>query len=507
MRRRFAVQAAANVTSVVTNAAFGVGSTLVVSRALDRTAFSVWVLVISIAAYVTIVEGGIAGAVVRQVAASPEAGSRVRIVRGAVCMLLGVAAPALLGLVLAARPTSWLLAGVPDSVRSDACVALLLVGGANVLSLPAAAFRGLFAGIGKPWTPATINALTKAGAAAALIALHEGIDLFQAASIIGSGTLASAVVLTLAAMRELGPGVAAIGRVRREDLSALRAETATLLFWSVALLAIGGLDSLVVSHFDFERVGAFGVAAQLVALVIAVYASGLTPLLPAAAHISSGTPEADRQDLLLRGTRLGMGALAAACGALFVVGPVAMELVYGQQLAGEATPLLRALLAAVVVRQVPAVLALVRVGTGDHRTVRAAPAAEAAANLAASITFAWMFGAVGVALGTLVGGMVAIGAHSRWTLGASGVHGVTRRTWLMSAVRASWPPILAAALGSLLSDRYRVLLPVALAAIAFAWCSTLDAAERTSLGSALRRATTMPAGRARRAAPAAVRHK
>ena len=442
MSARFAKQAAANLVTVGVNATFAILSTLLLTRRFDHSEFSLWVFVVGVAGYIGLVEGGLFGAVVRRVASSLGHREAQLVGVRAALLMLGAVAIAVGGLIpLVARPGSWLFSSAPSELRREAATALALVALASVLALPSAAFRGFYAGAGRAWTPAWINLIIKGTAVAALFLTRSHLSLGGAAVIVGGGTITAAAVTSAAAIRELGPRVLCIWKVRRTDLVGLRGDTATFLWWSIAMLLISGLDGLIVNRFDFERVGAYGLASQFVALLIAAFSASVSPLLPVASARALVSDDRERTaSTLIEGTRLSIGTLTAAAGGMWVAGPWIMHLFYGEVLAVEAKGLLRLLIAGVVVRQIPAVLGLLQVATGDHRSVRVAPLAEGLSNILASVGLASVFGAAGVALGTLVGGVVALATHARFTFGSARALDVAPRDWLRSAWSGAWAP-------------------------------------------------------------------
>ncbi len=482
MSTRFARQAAANLVTVGVNASFAILSTLLLTRRFEHSEFSLWVFVVGVAGYIGLIEGGLFGAVVRRVAASSELGdAQLRSVRAALLLLGGFAIAAGGLVLLVARPGSWLFSSAPSVLRGEAAAALTVVALGSVLALPTAAFRGFFAGAGRAWTPAWINLIVKSAAIATLFVSRSHLSLRGAASVIAGGTISAAALISVAAIRELGPRVLCVWQTTRRDLAELRGDTATFLWWSIAMLLISGLDGLIVSRFDFERVGAYGLAAQFVALLIAAFSAAVSPLLPAASARATidGVRERTAQTLL-EGTRLSIGSLTAAGGVLCLAGPATMRLFYGDLLAAEATGLLRLLVVGVIVRQIPAVLGLLQVANGDHRSVRVAPLAEGLSNVTASIGLAALLGAKGVALGTIVGGMVAVATHARCTFGSAKALDVAPRVWLRSAWSGAWAPAAITCVSAAASDRYRVLVPFALIATVGMWWSRLQPNERRS---------------------------
>ena len=69
-----------------------------------------------------------------------------------------------------------------------------------------------------------------------------------------------------------------------------------------------------------------------------------------------------------------------------------------------------------VIRLIGAPYALVMVAAGQHRYVKVSPLSEGIANFIASIALGYVFGAVGVAWGTLVGSVVGVASHLMYSM-------------------------------------------------------------------------------------------
>jgi O-antigen/teichoic acid export membrane protein len=83
----------------------------------------------------------------------------------------------------------------------------------------------------------------------------------------------------------------------------------------------------------------------------------------------------------------------------------------GADYAQHATLILQVLVIANVIRLCALPYSTLLLGTGQQNKVIASPLAEGITNLVASVIGAYLFGAIGVALGTLIGAFVSVGLH------------------------------------------------------------------------------------------------
>ena len=115
--------------------------------------------------------------------------------------------------------------------------------------------------------------------------------------------------------------------------------------------------------------------------------------------------------LLTLSTRYGMLILLAMGLPLITVGGSILRLWVGKDYALHSLLIMQVLVVANVVRLSALPYATLLLGTNQQRKVILSPLAEGITNLVASVLGAYLLGAVGVAIGTLIGSFVGVGLH------------------------------------------------------------------------------------------------
>ena len=181
--------------------------------------------------------------------------------------------------------------------------------------------------------------------------------------------------------------------------------------WLLGGLLVSGLDTTIVGVVDFDSLGYFGVATTLTLFLIQFQGAVMSALLPAAAMLHARDDRDRLGDLLVQGTRYGLVLLLLVGLPLIVAAEPLLELWVGAHYAPHTAPILQVLVGANIIRLVGLPYATLVVGTNQQHLVTRAPITEGVVNLLVSIWAGRMFGAIGVAIGTLVGAFFSIGFH------------------------------------------------------------------------------------------------
>lgn len=394
---------------------FGSGLVMLVAtpfllHRLGDDAYSVWVIVIQVTTYVSMLEVGIGDAIVRFVAPhaerhriSDEASSVMR--AGLVVETLFAVLGALLaGLLSALVPV--IFRKIPDADVHVAQVGFLIIGVAASLHLFVAPLGGYFNAVQRNMRPAVAMLVVRIFATVGVVVASSH-GLRAAATTMAIGLVANLVgqaVLFRIDFRSFR----LVGPIDRGLVRAVLSHCSTMMIWSAAGFMVSGLDTSVVGAFDFGRVGPYAIATSATTLVFGVHSALISAFVPDIARRHAAGDPGGVTNTVMTAASFANLYLLLACAAVAAYGRVALRLWVGEPTARHVYPLFVALVVAKTVGAVMSPYVAGLIGTGDHRRVRVTPLVEGATNLVASIVLTWQLGAVGAALGTLVG--CAIGA-------------------------------------------------------------------------------------------------
>jgi O-antigen/teichoic acid export membrane protein len=184
-----------------------------------------------------------------------------------------------------------------------------------------------------------------------------------------------------------------------------------LSLWMVAGLMVSGLDILIVGHYDYQHTGFYAIASSVTNFMITIIGSIFGPLLPAVSSLQAGSTPNRIGGLLSRATRY-CALLLCLMGLPLVFGAYPLlSLWVGHNYAARSALYLEVLVLGNVIRQLTYPYALVVVATGRQHLATIAAITEAVVNVIVSVVLVQRIGAIGVALGTLVGAFVSLGMH------------------------------------------------------------------------------------------------
>ena len=189
-----------------------------------------------------------------------------------------------------------------------------------------------------------------------------------------------------------------------------------LALWSVGTFCVSGLDVTLVGHYSFNEAGYYAVATLPSNLLILIMSAVVGPLMPAASALSTERSRFEMGNILYRATRYSSILLFAAGLPLLVGSYPILRWWVGPDYAAHSVTFMRILILGNLVRNLCLPYATMVVATGKQRFATVATLAEAIVNLASSIYLARHVGAIGVAIGTLLGAGVSVGLHFVWSM-------------------------------------------------------------------------------------------
>lgn len=401
----------------------------VVVRHFGTDLYGTWYLAFQVAAYVLLLDLG------SQWVVTKVASSRSRDAGAARLTTAAMAAQAGLAVAVIGLATAWAALTAQD----DLAPLVLILGAAAASSLLASTVRAWFVGLQQAHLPALWLVGAKLGAVAGLgFGLAVGAGLVTLTLAVALPQLVVNAGLLLWSRRSPSPWA----RPDREAFARLYRSTQPLALWTVCGVIVAGVDIFVVRAVDPSEVGRYAIALPLLAIPIGVVTATISAWMPRLAAAEAIGPEGGREPALAA-TAVMVGALAVGAVAFVALAGDVVRVWAGGD-GGSAAAYLRLLYVATALRFVflPwSVLVLVR---GEQRAITPAPVAEALVNLVASVLLGLWLGALGVALGTLAGSMVAAGLYLGWAVPRTAGSGVTT-PGLLQAARSAWAPVAAAA--------------------------------------------------------------
>jgi O-antigen/teichoic acid export membrane protein len=382
---------------------------------LPTETYSTWALVLQLTVYLGLLDFGIQTAVARFVAHADELDdSRQRdgIASTAFVILTYASALGFLGVALLAWQFPHIFSAMPTSLHGQARVALVLMGGSFALGLPVSVVSAIFVGQQRNKIPVSIlivNKVVMAGLTIFVVLRHGGLAAMGAAVSFANILSYGAAYF---AWRAWAPEVKIrLNLASKSCAKQIVSYCAALGVWYLAMMMISGLDLAIVGMFDYVAVAYYAVAITLTNFVVQTQNTIFAAVLPASAVLNARSDSKKLGALLLSSTRYGMLMLLAVALPLVLAGKLILTVWVGRDYALHATLIMQILVVANVVRLSFLPYATLLLGMGEQGKVVMSPIAEGVTNLAASLFGAWKFGAIGVAVGTLIGSFVSIGVH------------------------------------------------------------------------------------------------
>lgn len=405
--------AASNVLRLLFTFLFGVVLPRVLVGELSRDEYSAWVLILQLSSYVGLLDIGLQTVVAKFVAEHHSTGDRDsnhRIVSTAFTLLACTAAVGGIAALVLAWQVPHLFGDMPPALYPQMQVGLLAVGLSSAFSLPFGVFLSVFTGLQSYLFPTVIGLGSRALSAGVLIAL----------TLMGGGLAELAVVLAVlnvltAAAQYLGWRRFARAQVDFTFFFMTAAAATRLLksgsviaVWSIGALLVSGLDTVIVGHFDYRNTGYYALAASGANFMLLVVNSVFSPLMPAVSAAQATRTPSEIGSLMIRASRYYTLVLCAVGLPLLVLSLPLLTIWVGSGYAGQTDVFLRLLVIGTCVRLINYPYSLVVIATGRQALATAASVAEAIVNLGVSLWLVLSIGAVGVAIGTIVG--AALGA-------------------------------------------------------------------------------------------------
>jgi O-antigen/teichoic acid export membrane protein len=385
------------------------------TRTLSAEAYGAWALVLQFSACVGYFDFGLQTAVARFVAHSTESKdwNKRNSVASTASVMLGIAALlAMIAIFVSVFALPYVFQNVTPTVYVQMRIALLLVTGSIAIGLPISVLHGIFVGLQRAeFSAIVISGSRLASALAIVLAAMHGYGLSTLGLITAGanlGAYAASYALYRGKVTDIQIKFRLFSlRVGKELLSYCY----SLTMWSISMLLISGLDLTLVGIFDYSAVPYYAVASGLVIFLAGLQNAVFSALMPAAAALDARGDRVSLGRMLVSSTRYSTFLLLLTGIPLMLYGRSFLNLWVGPVYAEHAIWLLRTLVLANIIRLTVTPYAVILIGTGQQRLVTVSPLVEGTINLVASLIGAKLFGAIGVAVGTLIGAVFCVMAN------------------------------------------------------------------------------------------------
>ena len=390
------------------------------TRILDKDAYGTWLLILQLSTYVSFLDFGVQTAVGRFVAHCNELGDtkqRDSIISTSIAILSGAAVLAMVGISILAWQLPHLFKDMPASLHQDARLALLCVGGSLAESLPFSVFGAIFVGLQRYDVPAWIVGASKLlGGIFVVLVAQSSHSIVMMAVVMGIANLCTGLWQFVAYKKIAGYMVVSSRIVSKKAATEVMKYCSTLVIWSMGMILVTGLDTAIIGYFDYKSLAYYTLASSLTSFVIGIQNSIFTTILPNAAAIGARGDRAGLGKLLVSTTKYTIVILIVTSLPIIIGAKWILLLWVGENYAAQTTQLLQLLIIANSIRQIGAPFAIIAMAVGEQRVIILSPIIEGIVNVTASITLVSRIGVIGVAVGTIIGGVISVSLHFLYNL-------------------------------------------------------------------------------------------
>jgi O-antigen/teichoic acid export membrane protein len=384
-------------------------------RVLDKPTYGIWMLLLQVAGYVTLIDTGIQMAIARYVARAEslrDGDYMTRILSGSGVILITASFATILLTALASWRLNHLFHSIPPSISHSAQQALLVIGVSFALTLPFSTLAGFFAGLQKNEINAVAGSLGKfAGALGTAWAAYHHQGLLAMALWTGLGSFVQCSMYLFFWTRNAKPGLLRPSQVNGSMVRELLSFCSTIFVSQFCMLLISGLDMPIVVAFDFRSAAYYAVAITLSNFLSVPHGAIVSTVMPVAAGIGPNETAERIGQILQKATRFATAILCLTTLPLLLVMPLFLRIWVGQDYAQNTLNIAEILVVAQFIRLTMLPYATIGYAAGQLQRMLVAPISEAIVNVLFSLIAVRVIGAQGVAIGTLVGAVVSVTLH------------------------------------------------------------------------------------------------
>jgi O-antigen/teichoic acid export membrane protein len=383
---------------------------------LSAAEYSAWVLILQLGAYVGLLDLGLQIAIGKFVAEHDAAGDREashHVVSTSFTILSAAALIAVAGLLVLVAQVPALFRQMPPALLPEVRLGIFAVGLSTAFALPFGVFASIFTGLQKYTYPTVVAITGRVGSAAALIILlllHGG--LVQMALVMAAFNVATGVAQFIG-WRSYARERVAFSFLLFHRRSAVRLVKygSVLALWTLSMLLISGLDTVIVGHYDYKNTGFYAIATSATNVMLVLISSLFGPLLPALSSMQARSTPKHMGELCTRTTRYCVLVVCLLGLPLFFGAYPLLSLWVGHSYAAHSAVYVEVLVVGNAIRQLALPYVIAVVATGKQHLATISAVTEASVNIVLSIWLVQKFGAIGVAIGTVAGAIVSIAVH------------------------------------------------------------------------------------------------
>lgn len=505
--RKILQGSASNVARVVLSMAVALVLPPLLVHRMDPAEYGAWVLILQCSAYINLLDFGLQTAVAKFVSeydAVDDHAASSRILSSSVAILCISALLGALVIVLIAWRVPQLFHQMPPFLIGDVRMGILAIGLSTVVALPFGPFLAVFTGLQRYGFPTVLSMLSKllSSAALAVLLLMHG-KLAQLVWVVTAFNLATALGQFLGWKMYAGDRVDfGLRLASRTTAVRLVKYSGVLSIWVIAGLLISGLDVLIVGRYDYANTGYYGIASTATNFMMFVIGGLFSPLVPAVSSLQTQQTHHQIGKLTIEATRY-CALLLSLFGLPLVFGafPI-LRLWIGRGYATQSVLFLQVLILGNVIRQLGYPYSLAVIATGKQHLATIAALGEAVVNVCASLYLVQRVGAVGVAIGTLIGAVVSLGLHLTLSMrNTQSAIALSRRGFVMQGILR---PLLCIAPSLLLVPSWNrfAMLPWSIPYLSLWTAATLMIAWQVALTGTDRKRVSMTLSRLARLHPA-----
>jgi O-antigen/teichoic acid export membrane protein len=382
---------------------------------MPAAAYGVWMLLLQCGSYISFFDNSVQSAISRYVATADGLGDRpylARVLASAMILLAGAACLALVFVNVAATYFGRIFPYIPSELLPQAQRALLIIGSSLAIALPFTTLVGGFLGLQQNRIVTVSIILSKAVSSVGMIwtGYHNG-SIVQLACWFGIGIAVQPVFYITQWFRQrehlpLQPRQANVAFMRE-----FGSFYTLMAINTLASILISGLDLPVAARYDFASVGAYSLASIFANMLLIPQGAILSVAMPAIANITAKAKPEEMGRLLSKLARYSSLSLCGLTVGLVLGAPLFLRLWLGAILMPKVLVFALVLLLAQVLVMAAEPLQVVVLALGRQKNLLPAWTIAAITNLLFSILLARKFGALGVALGTVVGAFAGLAAQ------------------------------------------------------------------------------------------------